>query len=102
MRGGAGKRLSSVGLAFEEFVRAEASDYVRVDVQNFKPCDISNAGRWKYQNTANRKSIDWSPSSSLGTRSLKLCFPSHGKLELEKQGFPSWSLGTSRKYGRPE
>ena len=45
----AGKRLSGVGLAFEEFVRAEASNYVRVDLQNFKPSDISSAGRWKYQ-----------------------------------------------------
>ncbi|MFZ4698925.1 MAG: LysR family transcriptional regulator [Candidatus Methylumidiphilus sp.] len=33
----AGKRLSGVGLAFEEFVRTEASNYVRVDLQNFKP-----------------------------------------------------------------
>ena len=41
----AGKRLSGVGLAFEEFVRAEASNYVRVDLQNFKPSDISSAGR---------------------------------------------------------
>ncbi|PZN83396.1 MAG: LysR family transcriptional regulator [Candidatus Methylumidiphilus alinenensis] len=40
-----GKRLSSVGLAFEEFVRSEACNYVRVDLQNFKPGDISNAGR---------------------------------------------------------
>ncbi len=33
----AGKRLSSVGLAFEEFVRSEACNYVKVDLQNFKP-----------------------------------------------------------------
>ena len=35
-------------------------------------------------------------SSGLGTLSLKLSFNRHGKQELEKQGFPSWSLGTSR------
>ncbi|MCX7111041.1 MAG: hypothetical protein NTX45_13140 [Proteobacteria bacterium] len=31
------------------------------------PVDISNVGRWKYPNMTNRKSIDWFPSSDLGT-----------------------------------
>ena len=38
------------------------------------------------------------PSSSLGTLSLKLPLPeerSTNKQELDRQGFPSWSLGTS-------
>ena len=33
------------------------------------------------------------PSSGLGTRPLKLCFPSQGKLELEKARVPKQELG---------
>ena len=44
------------------------------------------------------------PSSSLGTRSLKLLLAkerSTNKQELDRQGFPTWSLGTSQITGTP-
>jgi len=34
-------------------------------LQNFKPSDISSAGRWKYQNTANRKALTGSQAPAL-------------------------------------